>query len=224
MKTKLNFTRGEWMAAVALLVLMIISYGFYYLYPNNVSSVKDLPLYAAEFEAFEAYQAHMRDSLEHNGRKKWPGDTVPRSSASAQKKLSSLHDVQRLELNSCDSLDLTLVPGIGEKRGALIVKYRDKLGGFYSLQQLKEVFGMQDFDVSKFLEYFYLDEHKLTTINVNTAEYKELIAHPYLDAYMVKCILIHRKKNGKIASLKELQEITHAYPELMERLQHYIVF
>lgn len=224
MKTKLNFTRGEWMAAVALLVLMIISYSFYYLYPNNVSTLKDMALYAAEFESFEARQIQLRDSLGREGKGSWLGDTVPRSSASAQKKLSSLHDVQRLELNSCDSLDLTIVPGIGEKRGALIVKYRDKLGGFYSLQQLKEVFGMQDFEVSKFLEYFYLDDHKLVTINVNTAEYKEMIAHPYLDAYMVKCIMIHRKKNGKIASLEQLQEITHAYPELMERLEHYIVF
>lgn len=224
MKTKINFTRGEWIAAVALLVLMILCYGFYYLYPNNLSPSVDMSEYAAQFEAFESRQALLRDSLKKQ-RNGGVGDSLPKNAArSAQPRLSSLHDVQRMDLNSCDSLDLTLVSGIGEKRGALIVKYREKLGGFYSLQQLKEVFGMQDFEVEKFEEYFYINAQELRHLNINTAEYKELIAHPYMDAYMVKSILIYRKRNGRIASCKELQEITHAYPELMERLQHYIVF
>ena len=61
-------------------------------------------------------------------------------------------------------------------------------------------------------------------MNVNTASYQELVSHPYFDAYLTKLILRHREKNGPIRNLDELQQITHAYPDLIEKLRPYICF
>jgi DNA uptake protein ComE-like DNA-binding protein len=61
-------------------------------------------------------------------------------------------------------------------------------------------------------------------LNVNTATYSELVAHPYIDAYLTKIILKHRERNGPIRDLDELQLITHAYPELIEKLRPYLSF
>ena len=53
--------------------------------------------------------------------------------------------VQRgLELNSADSATLVAVPGIGPAFARGILKYREKLGGYHSLDQLAEVYVLKD--------------------------------------------------------------------------------
>lgn len=227
MKLKVNFTRGEWTAAALLLVVVLGSYLFYYLYPDGGNAPEDLTRYAMAFEKFEKEQERLKDSVEIAYQQRYThrsyGDTTPASKKAGSVR-APLHGVERINLNTCDSLDLLLLPSVGEKRAALIYKYRERLGGFVSIEQIREVYGMQDYDVDKALEYCYIPKTGVRLISINEAEYKELIAHPYVDAYMAKCILVYRKKNGPIRSLAQLQEITHAYPELVKKLEPYFVF
>jgi DNA uptake protein ComE-like DNA-binding protein len=83
---------------------------------------------------------------------------------------------------------------------------------------------MQNIDTVKLKTYLYINKQKIRKLNVNTATYQELVSHPYIDAYLTKLILRHREKNGPIRDLNELQQITHAYPELIEKLRPYLVF
>ena len=83
---------------------------------------------------------------------------------------------------------------------------------------------MQNIDTSKLKDYLYINKQKIRKLNINTATYKELVSHPYIDAYLTKLILNHREKKGPIRDLNELQQITHAYPELVEKLKPYLVF
>ena len=46
------------------------------------------------------------------------------------------------DLNKSDTIDLESAPGIGKKLAARIIKYRTALGGFIHMNQLYEVFGM----------------------------------------------------------------------------------
>ena len=130
----------------------------------------------------------------------------------------------KIDLNRCDTSDIMRVPTFGSKRAQKLVEYRERLGGFYSLAQVREVFVLQDMDVSHLEKYFYVNAGDVRKININTATYKEMVAHPYFDAYLTKTILHYREQHGAIHSLEELQQVTHAYPELMEKLRHYVVF
>lgn len=228
MKWNMNFTRGEWVAALALLALMLAGYLFYALY-DRPRPAKDMTAYVAQFEEFNRCQALLRDSVEaaraqrgHDYSRPWATrDTNPKNGRSVKK---PMYDIVRLDLNRCDTGDIVVVPLFGSKRAARLVEYRDKLGGFYSLAQVREVYVLQDMDVSHMEKYFYVNSGDVRKININTATYKEMVSHPYFDAYLTKTILHYREQHGAIHSLEELQQVTHAYPELMEKLRHYVVF
>ena len=228
MKWNVNFTRGEWVAALALLALMLAGYLFYALY-DRPHPAKDLTAYVAQFEEFNRCQALLRDSVEaaraqrgHDYSRPWAiRDTNPKNGRSVKK---PMYDIVKLDLNRCDTSDIVVVPLFGSKRAARLVEYRDKLGGFYSLAQVREVYVLQDMDISHMEKYFYVNSGDVRKININTATYKEMVSHPYFDAYLTKTILHYREQHGAIHSLEELQQVTHAYPELMEKLRHYVVF
>ena len=135
-----------------------------------------------------------------------------------------MYDIVRIDLNSCDTNELVTVPQFGSKRAAKLVEYRNKLGGFHSFTQLQEVYVMQNIDTTKMKTYLYINKQNIRKLNINTATYQELVAHPYIDAYLTKLIIHHRERNGPIRDLDELQRITHAYPELIEKLRPYLAF
>ena len=228
MKWNMNFTRGEWVAVLALLALMLAGYLFCALY-DSPRPVEDMKQYAAVFEDFNRRQALLRDSLEavraQRGRdysRPWSTrDTNPKNGKVVKK---PMYDIVKLDLNRCDTGDIVVVPLFGSKRAARLVEYRERLGGFYSLAQVQEVFVLQDMDISHMEKYFYVNAGDVRKININTATYKEMVSHPYFDAYLTKTILHYREQHGAIHSLEELQQVTHAYPELMEKLKHYVVF
>lgn len=234
MKNELNFTKGEWIAAVVLLLIIICSYLFYYLYDNHKKSSYDAQKYQAIFVAFEERQQHLQDSLEAAYKSKnyrtsyhydkYTGgvifDTFPPSKIPKKQ----MYEIVKLDLNHCDTDDIVNVPQFGSKRAAKLVDYRQKLGGFYSFSQIQEIYILQSVSMDLLEKYFYLNPNDVQKININTATYKEMIVHPYFDAYLSKTIVNYRTKHGNIHSFEELQRITHAYPELMDKLRHYVTF
>lgn len=191
---------------------------------------KDQFQYMAQIDAFNQSQLEISDSLEsvyahrtEQGRhySYMQRDTNPRFKSYEKK---TLYEIVKIDLNHCDTNDVMTIPQFGSKRSTKMLEYRNRLGGFYSLEQLQEVYVLQNIDL-KFLDtYFYVNKSDVKKINVNTASYKEMVSHPYFDAYLAKTIINHRNKKGKISSLGEFQQITHAYPELMEKIQYYICF
>jgi DNA uptake protein ComE-like DNA-binding protein len=86
------------------------------------------------------------------------------------------------------------------------------------------VYVLQNIEVEFLKKYFTLDVSLIRKININTASYKELVAHPYFDSYLSKLIINYREKNGNITSMDEVQKATNAYQELIEKIKHYIEF
>ena len=128
-----------------------------------------------------------------------------------------------IELNSADSSDLQEVYGIGPVFSARIVKFRNLLGGFYSPEQLLEVYGIDSSKYEQIKTHFYTDASAVKTININTATFKEMAAHPYLDQYLVKAIMQYRQDNGPIQDLAELKNISLVYDDLYNRIKPYFV-
>lgn len=231
MKTKLHFTRGEWAAALFLLTVILASNIFYFFYEDHRKPPYDVHQYETLFMEFAQEQQRLSDSMDearqrqwqaqYGGRHKNRSDTLPPFHKQERK---PMYDIVKLDLNSCDTNDLLTVPQFGSKRAAKLVEYRDKLGGFYSYAQLQEVYVMQNIDTHKLKNYLYFNKQKIKKLNINTATYKELVSHPYIDAYLTKLILNHREKKGPIRDLHELQQITHAYPELIQKLKPYLLF
>ena len=227
MKTKLHFTRGEWAAALFLLSVIIASNIYYFWHENRQKPSLDFSLYGAQFQQFAEEQQRLADSIEatrwqtFGNRPHVRSDTLPPFQKQERK---PLYDIVMVDLNSCDTNDLVTIPQFGSKRAAKLVEYREKLGGFYNYAQLQEIYIMQNIDTVKLKTYLYINKQKIKKLNINTATYQELVSHPYIDSYLTKLIIKHREKNGPIRDMDELQRITHAYPELIEKLKPYLAF
>ena len=227
MKTRFHFTRGEWAAALLMLTIILASNIFYFFYEIPLRSSPDVHLYEARFQQFAIEQQRKEDSLSalrqqaYAKRSNNRPDTLPPFKPQDRK---PLYEIVKIDLNSCDTNDLVTVPQFGSKRAAKLVEYRDKLGGFHCISQLQEVYVMQNIDTVKLKDYLYINKLKISKLNINTATYKELVSHPYIDPYLTKLIIHHRERNGPIRDLDELQRITHAYPELIEKLKPYVAF
>lgn len=111
-----------------------------------------------------------------------------------------------ININQASAKELTAIRGIGEKRSATIVKYRDLLGGFYHVNQLKEVYGMDAKVVDDNLAHLKVSEQpKLVMLNINTLTIKELSEHPYISYNKARIIVNYRKVHGLFTHVNEIK-------------------
>lgn len=112
--------------------------------------------------------------------------------------------IEMVELNTADTSQLDALPGIGSSFASRIVKYRNRLGGFYSKEQLREIYGLNQELFDKISPYVYVDVFEVKKLNVNTGDYSTLIQNPYFTKEAVKAILQYRKKSGKLNNANDL--------------------
>jgi len=234
----LNFTRGEWIAATILLFVIILQLLFAVLYEARPAKPVDFTEFKELVDQFEARQQYIEDSIETARKEKYPNNYQQnrkeyflkdssknnKNTPFEKQEKKPQYTIVKLELNRCDSSEIVVVPLFGSKRAQKLVEYRDKLGGFYAFEQVKEVYILQNIEVEFLKNYFTLDRSLIRKININTAPYKELVAHPYLDSYLSKLIINGREKNGNFSSMDEVQKATNAYQELIDKLQYYVEF
>lgn len=100
-----------------------------------------------------------------------------------------------IDLNTSDTTLLKRIPGIGTWRARQITNYRERLGGFVSTDQLKEIDGLPE-DLA---QWFYVGADSTPRkLNVNTATFQQLVRHPYLNYEQVKVIMQYRRLYGKL--------------------------
>jgi competence ComEA-like helix-hairpin-helix protein len=128
----------------------------------------------------------------------------------------------KLNLNNVDSIQLQKIPGIGQKTASRIVRYREKLGGFVHIHQLKEVYAI---DSNRFLQiepYLFVDKTNIKKLNINKLDIKALIKHPYIDYYLAKSIVDYRQKHGKYTVVEDVKKSVHFYDELYQKIVPYL--
>ena len=125
-----------------------------------------------------------------------------------------------IDLNLADTTELKKIPGIGSGIARLIVGYRQQLGGFYQIEQLKDI----HLDTRQLQAWFSIEPTGIHRINLNRSSVDRLRTHPYINFYQAKAIVEYRKKKGTLTSLKPFalyEEFTEAD---LERISHYVCF
>lgn len=110
------------------------------------------------------------------------------------------------EINRADTSELINLYGIGPVMARRIVSYRTRLGGFVSMEQLREVYGLRDDMYQALSEAYTCDSISVVKIHVNTASEKELATHPYLSRWNARSIIKYRQLHGTISRLDELKQ------------------
>ena len=119
------------------------------------------------------------------------------------------------------------MPGIGSAFAARIIKYGNILGGYISIHQLKEVYGVTDElfdDIVPFIREDDIGTGHCVKLNINQLEFKEILAHPYIDYEQTKAIVNLRRRTGNITSTSQLAMLEEFTAEDIERITPYIDF
>lgn len=126
----------------------------------------------------------------------------------------------KIDLNISDTSDLKKIYGIGSVFSNRIVKYRNLLGGYFNVSQLKEVYGINDELYEKIKLKFICSKTDIKKIDINSQTFKQLLKHPYLDYEEVKKICDLRKIN-EIDSLESLKNNEIVSAEKFNKLNYY---
>jgi DNA uptake protein ComE-like DNA-binding protein len=128
-----------------------------------------------------------------------------------------------IELNNADSSALDQLPGIGPVFAARIIKYRTLLGGYYSVDQLSEVYGMKPETVLKLRKFLTVDTTQIQKIDLNKATFKQINSHPYISFEQTKAICKYRVHNN-ILSFKQLENLQFFTSNELEKIRPYLMF
>ncbi|NPD45774.1 MULTISPECIES: helix-hairpin-helix domain-containing protein [unclassified Lentimicrobium] len=127
-----------------------------------------------------------------------------------------------VDINTADSIQLIEVTGIGPFYAGAIVEYRNRLGGYLRMEQLKELYKMDDEKYAKMILGLKLDTIIIKQIPLNTAEFKSILRHPYIDYETTKYIVNMRKQLGKFSALYQLKD-SNCFPDsLYLKLEPYL--
>jgi competence protein ComEA len=127
-----------------------------------------------------------------------------------------------LELNTADTTALIALYRIGPSMAKRIVEYRDKLGGFLSLQQLTELYGFDEDILYDLQGKIYVDASKANIMNVNTVTIDELKTHPYFKYKLSNAIVNYRMQHGAYQSLTDLKKIVIVNDSIYQNIIQYL--
>ncbi len=133
--------------------------------------------------------------------------TTPKKEFDRPKWQRPAFELPHVELNSADTTELMKLKGIGSSFAKRIVKYRELLGGYTSKAQVLEVYGMDTVRFNPIAAQLVVDTLVRVRININTAEAKELMKHPYIDKNQAVAIVNYRTQHGPFRSVADLQKI-----------------
>jgi DNA uptake protein ComE-like DNA-binding protein len=200
-----GFTRRERRATFFLLILILFVAGFRFIIPGQNITVEKIPVDIFTWtdtlliEKDEGVTGHIKQNRP---------------------------DFQRplLEINTCDSAALEALPGIGPVLSVRIIKFRKLLGGFASVEQLREVYGLSEEVFNLISPRLYADTTYINKIIINDAGFKDLIRLPYFESYEVTAILKYRDLQGRIANISQLTDNKLISSEKVEKVRPYLDF
>ena len=125
-------------------------------------------------------------------------------------------------INTADTTAFMALPGIGSRLANRIVNFREKLGGFYSVEQVAEVYGLSDSVFQQIKSRLQCDPGVIKKININTAGIDELKAHPYIKYQVGNAVIQYRLQHGNFQNRYDLKQVHLVSDHLLKKLEPYI--
>ncbi len=103
-----------------------------------------------------------------------------------------------------------------------IYNYREKLGGFISIEQIKETYGLTDSLYQIIFPFLYINSSNINKLNINTATEFEMSKHPYVSAELAKAIVYYRNKYGNFNAVQEIKKIVFVTESTLKKVAPYL--
>ena len=127
-----------------------------------------------------------------------------------------------INLNTADTTEFMKIYGIGAFYAKQIIRYREKLGGFFKKEQLFEVWKMTTDAYDKIKDHVFISEKDVKRININSVTIEELKVHPYLKWNQANSIVKMRMQRNGFKNIEEIKESVLIDSETYEKLFPYL--
>jgi competence protein ComEA len=127
-----------------------------------------------------------------------------------------------VDINTAQPQDMRNIPGMENGLQYRIVKFREKLGGFINLEQVKETYGMTDSAFTAMQPYIKFVPAAVAKININSASDFELNAHPYISNSVAKAIALYRTQHGSYQSVADIKKIAFIKEDVFQKIAPYL--
>jgi competence ComEA-like helix-hairpin-helix protein len=129
----------------------------------------------------------------------------------------------KLNINTADTTLLMDLPFIGSGRARAIVNYRNRLGGFFRVEQLKEVRAIPDSVYAIIEARIYCDGKVFRQLAINSLP-ADSLRHPYLSKQSARLIVNFREQHGPLRSIADLEKLPLLDAEILTKIAPYIYF
>lgn len=152
-----------------------------------------------------------------------PSDHPWQRQAAITDSLTKVRENIIVEINTADTTELVKLKGIGRGYARRIAAHRALLGGFMSIEQLTDIYGITPELVESIRPQVRIDTLLTKRIYLNMISYNELKMHPYLTDYQARAIVYYREKVGNVTSMSTLVDKKLLDPKTFEKIKRYIV-
>lgn len=128
-----------------------------------------------------------------------------------------------IDINQAAEEEWQQIKGIGPAYARRITSFRDKLGGFATISQVGETYGLPD-SVFRQIQPLLRLSPVLRKLNVNSADAEELKTHPYLDWRQANAIVNYRANHGPFQGVDALKQVKALPTEVVDKLAPYLEF
>jgi competence ComEA-like helix-hairpin-helix protein len=147
---------------------------------------------------------------------------------------------KKIEINTASAADWESLSGIGPVLAKRILNYKEKLGGFTRIEQVRKTYGISDSVFNNILPFLTVDSTKInkqsngqiqlinslkrkdSILNINSASVAQLIQIG-IDEGVAKAIVLYRKQYGNFAQLADLKQIVFitesVYQQIIPKLK-----
>ena len=128
----------------------------------------------------------------------------------------------KVKINAADTTGFKSLKGIGSYYSGKIVKYRAALGGFTSIDQLKEVYGILPEVIDQNVSRLIVDSMDIVKVNINTCETADLKRHPYISWNIANSIVQIRRSQEPYKTVEEIKKSDLVNDEIYRKIAPYL--
>ena len=112
-----------------------------------------------------------------------------------------------IEINSADTTDFMNLYGIGKVYSKRIIAYRNSIGGFFDIKQIKEVWGISDSLYHTLVPYLQVNPENIQKSNINKMTKEDLGRHNYVGWHKSKMIMAYKGSHGEYKSMEDFYKL-----------------
>lgn len=164
------------------------------------------------------YRSYASDSPRYR-REYWRNDA---SDSNRSRRRNWKTTLPVIDINAADSAQWERLPGIGPVLANRIVRFRERLGGFYAIDQVGETFGLADSVFKKIQGMLVMGAVSLRKTDLNHTDEKSLADHPYINTKLARLIVRYRSNHGPFRQPEDLRGIALVDDSIYRKLEKYL--